>query len=164
MASEPITLFANIADPVHAFRALREISPSFEADDDEQNWRKVVVTIGIWPFKKKLVVTHDLEYYTGVQWALQMDGLRGYFSRFPSIPQRDQAIALTHEFKFALGAIADPDFGSNDYRLTIVQILATELEALWFTPSSLRDSVGRVLLATDESGIDPKARWPGSAT
>jgi hypothetical protein len=163
MATEPITLFAQKIDPVHAFRVLREVAPKLEADGDENSWRHAVVTIGIWPLRKRSKISHDPAYYSEPNWSAQMDGMRGYFLKFPDVPQRARFLQLTRQFGFSLGTIVDPDLSANDYRLTIVQILASELEAVWFTPSSIRDASGRILLGANAGELDPKANWPSYA-
>jgi hypothetical protein len=56
MATEPITLFAKIADPVRALRILREISPKLGVVGDEQSWSRAIVSIGIWPLRKRFIV------------------------------------------------------------------------------------------------------------
>lgn len=164
MATEPITLFAKSIDPVHAFRVLNEVSPKIQVEGSEQNWTKAIVSMGFWPFKKQLLISHDPAYYSEPNWSVQMNGLRDYLSRFPDVPQRNRAMELTRQFAFSLGTIVDPDLGRNDYRLTIIQILAKELGAVWFTPSSLRDHTGRILLGAKASDIDREATWPSYAS
>lgn len=163
MTTEPITLFAKSVDPVHVFRVLNEVSPKVQFEGGEQNWTKAVVSMGLWRFKKRLLISHDPTHYSEPNWSNQMDGLRGYLSRFPDVPQRHRAMELTRQFAFSLTTMVDPDFSRNDYRLMIIQILAKELEAVWFTPSSLRDHTGRILLGTQASDIDPEAMWPSYA-
>lgn len=160
MATEPITLFARIPDPNHAIAVLREVFPKVNVSGDGDTWREAEVLIGVWPFKKKLTVSHDPAYYSGENWDVQMEGMRGYLSRFPEVPERARASALTRQFGFALGTIYDPDLKSNDYRFTIISILASELEAVMFTPSSIRDCSGRILFSADINDIDPSAKWP----
>ena len=163
MASEPITLFAKVADPVHAFRVLREIAPKLAVIGNEHNWSEAIVSTGIWPFRKQLSVSHDPNYYLAPNLSVQLDGMLGYFSRFPDSPQRARALDLIPKLGFALGCTADPDLKYGDYRLTVLQILANELEAVWFTPTSLRDAFGRVLLSATRGENDPEAQWPSYA-
>ena len=160
MATEPITLFAKLVDPARALRVLRELSPKLEVEGEDETWRRAVVSVGMWPLRKRLIVSHDPAYYSEPNWSIQMEGMRGYFSRFPGVPARERVLELIHQFQFSLGTIVDPDLTNSDHRFTVIQALAMELEAVWFTPSSLRDSTGRVLLAINPSEIDPEARWP----
>src|SRR5262249_4666450 len=82
MSMEPISLFARIADPTGVARRLRELAPSVAIDGPDNAWRKAVVTFGkLWK-KKRLTLTHDPEYYAEPNWSTQMNGMRGYFSRF----------------------------------------------------------------------------------
>src|SRR5262245_14056327 len=80
MATEPMTLFARIADPAGVARRLRELAPSVKIDGPDDNWRNAVVSFGMLWRKRRLTLTHDPAYYAGPDWAAQMDGMRGYFS------------------------------------------------------------------------------------
>ena len=160
MASEPITLFAKVPNQEHALKVLQEISPKLEVVSEGDIWKKAIVTCGKYPLENNLKISHDPSYYTGRNWVVQMDGMRNYFSRFPETPERQRVLDLTRQFGFALGTITDTDFDENDYRLRLISILASELDAVWFTPTSLRDSYGRVLFSIVEKEIDSSARWP----
>lgn len=160
MATEPVTLFAQIPNPRVVIDVLRKMHAKFTVAGPEDAWSQVVVTTGGWLRKKQLKITHDPAYYTGQGWQAQMLGMRGYFSRFPSAPEQAKVLALTGQFGFALGTICDPDPEAGDERYAVLSGIAEALDAVWFTPSSLRDAHGRILYGA--SGLAPNAgaRWP----
>src|SRR5690606_7657833 len=102
------------------------------------------------------------EYYAEPNWSNQMNGMRGYFAMLPDSERKHRAIALTTSFKFSLGTLFKPEFDpTGDARLEILFALARELDGVLFTPSSLRDANGRILLsAGGEDDEDPEAVWP----
>ncbi len=160
MATEPVTLFAQTRNPGLVIDVLRKLDAKFKVVGTDDMWSEIVVTTGGWLKKKVLRITHDPNYYTGQGWKLQMDGMRGYFSRFPDAPEQAKVLALTEKFGFALGTICDPDAEFGDERYEVLAAIAEALDAVWFTPSSMRDSNGRVLYGVDVSEPDPRARWP----
>jgi hypothetical protein len=162
MAMEPITLFARLADPAGVARRLREVAPDVAIDGPDENWRKAVVTFGKGRRKQTLTFNHDPDYYAEPGWSRQMDGMRGYFSRFPDSPSKSRVMALTTTFRFSLGAIFDPDFDpAGDPRLDILFAVAEGVDGVLFTPSGLRDAQGRILFSADgPDEEDPDAVWP----
>lgn len=160
MATEPVTLFSKKIDPGLVIAVLRKINASFKVVGTDDAWSEIVVTTGGWLKKKRLRITHNPDYYTGQGWKLQMDGMRGYFSRFPDVPAQTRVLALIEQFGFALGTICDPDAEFGDERYEVLSAIAEALDAVWFTPSSMRDSNGRVLYGAGAVEPDPRARWP----
>lgn len=160
MATEPVTLFAQTPQPRLVIEALRQLDAKFSITGSEDAWSEIVVTTGGWLRKKKLTLTHDPAYYTGDEWQRQMDGMRGYFSHFPPGPEQAKVIALTGQFGFAVGTICEPDAPAFDERYDIIAAIAEALDAVWFTPSSLRDAHGSVLYSANASSWDPAASWP----
>jgi hypothetical protein len=158
MAAEPMTLFARVADPVGVARLLRERAPGISIDGPEDAWRNAVVTLGAGT----VTFTHDPDYYAEPSWPVQMNGMAGYFSRFPETERKSLAVMLPTTFKFSLGLLFDPDDGDdNDPRLQIVYAVAELLDGVLFTPSALCDARGRVLYgASGEDEEDPDAIWP----
>jgi hypothetical protein len=158
MAMEPMTLFARIADPAGVARLLRERVPTVEADGPDGEWRNAVVTFGT----EKLTFTHDLAYHAEPNWSVQMDGMCGYFSRFPQSDRKDLALMLPTTFKFSLGLLFDPDVDpEDDPRLDVVFAVAELLDGVLFTPSAFRDARGRILYgAGGQDEEDPAAVWP----
>jgi hypothetical protein len=161
MAMEPITLFARIADPAGVARRLRELAPDVQFSPDEAAWRNAVVTFGTGKKKRTLTITHDPAYYSEPNWSRQMNGMRGYFSRFPDTDNKTRVLRLTTSFRFSLGTIFDPDFDpEGDPRLALVFAIAELLDGVLFTPSALRDAHGRILFSADPDDEDPEATWP----
>jgi hypothetical protein len=159
---EPITLFARIADPVAVVRRLRELAPTVEIDDRDHDWRTAIVTFGKGPRSQSLTFTHDPSYYAEPNWSSQMEGMRGFFSRFPDSGRKSRVLSLTTSFRFSLGTAFNPDLDAErDPRLDVLFAIAELLDGVLFTPSSLRDSRGRILFsASGEEEEDPQAVWP----
>jgi hypothetical protein len=158
MAAEPMTLFTRIADPVGVARLLREREPGTAIDGADDAWRNAVVMMGT----ASVTFTHDPAYYAEPNWLTQMNGMAGYFSRFPETERKSMALMLPTTFKFSLGLLFDPEHDDkDDPRLDIVFAVAELLDGVLFSPSALRDARGRVLYgAGGEDAEDPKAVWP----
>ena len=159
---EPITLFARTADPAAVARRLRELDPTVEVDGPDDDWRAATVRFGSGASARALTFTHDPTYYAGPGWSGQMDGMRGYFERFPESDRKPLVLALTTSLRFALGTLFDPDFDADgDPRLDVLFAIAALLDGVLFTPSSLRDAEGRILLsAAGEDEEDLAATFP----
>ncbi len=158
MAMEPLTLFARNADPAGVARLLRDRVPTAKLDGPDDSWRHAVLSFG----GETLTVTHDPAYYSEPNWAVQMDGMRNYFSRFPETERKQIALMLPTTFKFSLGLLFDPDYEpSGDPRLELVYEMASLLDGVLFTPSGFRDKQGRFLYGAgggDEENLN--AVWP----
>jgi hypothetical protein len=159
MVTEPVTLFAQLPAPRLVIDVLRKMHAKFKLVGPEDAWSEIVVTTG-WLKKKQLKITHDPSYYTGQKWQAQMQGMRGYFSRFPNVPEQARVLALTGQFGFVLGTICVPQAEAGDERYAILSAIAEALDAVWFTPSSLRDAQGRFLYGASGLASDAGARWP----
>jgi len=162
MAMEPITLFSRNVDPAGVARRLRELAKSVQIDGPDDRWQNAVVTFKERGKAKTLTLTHDPDYYSEPNWSEQMNGMRGYFSRFPESDRTQPVLTLTTSLKFSLGTLFEPDFdAAGDPRLDVVFSIAEFLDGVLFTPSSLRDAQGRILLsAGGEDEEDPEAVWP----
>lgn len=161
VAAEPISLFARIADPAAVARLLRERAPGVVFEGSDGSWRRAVITVGKLWNKRKLTITHDPSYYAEPRWSIQMNGMRGYFSRFPDGDRKNRVMGLTTTFRFSLGTLFDPERDSDaDPRLNVLFAVAELLDGVFFTPTSLRDAHGRILFAADAEDIDPNAVWP----
>ncbi len=160
MATEPVTLFAQTRNPGLVIEVLRKMNAKFKVVGTDDAWSEIEITTGGWLKKKRLRITHNLDYYNGQGWKQQMDGMRGYFSRFPEAPAQKKVLALTEQFGFALGTACEPDAESNDERYEVLSAVAEALDAVWFTPSSMRDSNGRILYGAHAPVPDPQAMWP----
>lgn len=160
MAAEPISLFARIADPAGVLRKLRGLYPAIQVDGADDNWRSAIIS---FPGRKgTLTLTHDPAYYAEPNWSVQMNGMGGYFQRFPTSNRKERALMLPTTFKFSLGVLFDPDRGGeDDPRLQALYAAAEVVDGVLFTPSSFRDARGRVLFSADgEEAEDPEAKWP----
>lgn len=160
MTNEPITLFAQTPNPRVVIDVLRKMHAKFTVTGHENAWSEIVVTTGGWLRRKQLKLEHDPAYYRGHGWQAQMQGMRGYFSRFPSTQEQAKVLALTGQFGLALGTICAPAPEAGDERYAILSAIAEALDAVWFTPSSLRDAQGRVLYGANDLTADELARWP----
>jgi hypothetical protein len=162
MAMEPITLYSRTIDPPGVLRRLRELMPDVEVDGPDANWHSAVVTFPKGDDIRKLTFTHDPDYYAEPGWSGQMNGMQGYFARFPETDRKSRALMLLTTFRFSLGTLFEPDFDpEGDPRLQVLFSVAELLDAVLFTPSSLRDAQGRVLFgAGGEDEEDPDAVWP----
>lgn len=160
MATEPVTLFAQVPNPRAVIDVLEKMGAKFSVTGSEDAWSEIVVTTGGWLRKKQLKINHDPAYYTGQGWQAQMQGMAGYFSQFPSGPGQARVIALTGQFHFALGTMCMPDAEVGDERYAVLAEIAEALDAVWFTPSSLRDAQGRILYGASAQEMDAGARWP----
>lgn len=160
MATEPVTLFAQEKNPGLVIDVLRKMNAKFKVVGSDDAWSEIEITTGGWLKKKRLKITHNPDYYSGQGWQHQMNGMRGYFARFPQAPAQEKVFALTEKFGFALGTIWESEAGADDERYEVLSVIAEALDAVWFTPSSIRDSSGRVLYSAHLSESDPRAQWP----
>jgi hypothetical protein len=162
MAMEPITLFARTADPAGVAARLRELVPAVQIDGPDDAWQNAVVTFGKGKKKQTLTFTHDPDYYSEPNWSGQMDGMRGYFSRFPETDRKARVMTLITSFRFSLGTLFEPDFDpEGDPRLDVLFAVTKFLDGVLFTPSSLRDAGGRILFGTGGADDeDADAVWP----
>lgn len=155
-AMEPMAIFARTIDAPGVARLLCKFHPGVVLDGPEDSWRSATVSFG----SGKLTFTHDPEYYAEPHWSTQMNGMRGYYARFPDSEQKESAMMLTTTFKFSLGLLIDLDASNQaDPRLDLVFAIAKFLDGVVFTPSYLFDANRRVLIGADGE-IDPEAVWP----
>src|SRR5262249_8247043 len=150
------------ANPAGVAALLRDIAPGVAIDGPDDAWKKAVVTFGKGKSKRTLTFNHDPAYYSEPNWSKQMNGMRGYFSRFPESPNKNKVLMLTTTFCFSLGTNFEPDFEADgDQRVSVLFAVAELLDGVLFTPSSLRDAKGRILFSADgEEEEDPNAVWP----
>jgi hypothetical protein len=163
MAMEPINLFGRELDRPAVARRMREITPKVELDAPyDDGWRELTATFGpIWN-RKRLTIRYDPDYCSEPNWSRQLEGMRGYFSRFPETPRKVRALMLTHTFKFSLATDFRPDAARmDDPRVQALLAVAEVLDGVLITPSALLDARGRVLFGADGAAMeDPGARWP----
>jgi hypothetical protein len=162
MATEPVTIFARIADTAAVARLLREIAPDVQIDGPDDDWRQAIITFGKSKSVRTITFNNDPDYHAEPNWSEQMNGMRGFFARFPETERKPFVMSLTTTFRFSLGSLFEPDFDpGGDPRLDVLFAVAELLDGVLFTPSSLRDRNGRVLFsAGGEAEEDPEAIWP----
>jgi hypothetical protein len=162
MTAEPITLFARIADHAGVARRLRELAPAVEIEGPDDHWRSARISFGKWWKKRTLTLLHDPDYHAEPNWSAQMNGMQGYFSRFPDTGRKRQAVMLPTTFRYSLAARFDPDPDpGGDPRLDVLFAVAELVDGVLFTPSALRDARGRVLFSAEGAAAeDPAAAWP----
>ena len=151
-----MTIFARIIDLPGVAQLLRRMHPGVTLDGPEDNWRNATVSFA----SGKLTFTYDPGYHTEPNWSKQMNGMRGYYSRYPDFEVKESVLMLTTTFKFSLGLLLEPeDRNETDPRLELVFAVVGLLDGVIFTPSALMDASGRVLFGIDGE-VDPKAVWP----
>jgi hypothetical protein len=162
MTNEPINVFAREADPAGVARRLRELDPSVKLDGPDDDWRTATVTFGRLWMKRRLTFIYDPAYHAEPSWSQQMNGMRGYFQRFPESPRKQMAVMIPTTFRYSLATRFEPEHASDsDPRLAAVMAVAEHLDGVIFTPSALRDARGRVLFgAGGEASEDADATWP----
>jgi hypothetical protein len=165
MAAEPITLFSHSIDPPGVARALRGLAPKLDMQGTDENWTRIIIRErrGLLRRAATIEFNHDRDYYSGPGWQQQRTGMLGYFSQFRLGALMPKVIRTIDSFRFVIGIIAQPDLDieGNDPRLKYVFAAAKLLDATIFTPSSLRDAQGRVLVAAD-GATDERAVWPAA--
>lgn len=163
MSTEPIVIYSHRVDPAGVLRILRDLAPDIEVEGSPDAWTRATIRepIGFLRKPRTLSFRHDPDYYTGPDWAVQMRGMQGYFSRFPETPDTGQIMLLIQSFRFALSLwpVPEPDLyiDTDDARLRYVFAVAKHLDAALFLPSGLRDSSGLMLYGKEP---DPGAVMP----
>jgi Domain of unknown function (DUF4272) len=162
MPADVINVFSRTHDPAGVAGLLRRLHPSVAIEGPDHDWRKATLTFGRLWMKRRLTFTYDPEYHAEPNWSTQMDGMRGYFQRFPESLRKAAAVALPTTFRYALAAIVDPELADGpDPRFDVISAVARHLDGVLFLPSALLDAEGRVLFgAGGEATEDPGAVWP----
>jgi hypothetical protein len=163
MASEPINIFSHSIDPAGVTRLLRRLDEDVRVDGPDDDWSRIEIRLtkqGWFRKSPRLVLGHDSEYYDGENWPMQVFGMQNYFSEFEDGPTKQDVLRLIGTFRFALSVpVDDLDIDSEDERLSVLHEVCQHLDGAFFTPTSLRDASGRVLInAAGEA--DPEAVFP----
>jgi hypothetical protein len=152
MAMEPINIFSHRIDPRGVVSVLRSLAPAVAVTGPDDAWQEAAVTITP-PGRKqpvRLIFRHDPDYYDGPDWPRQRLGMQGYFSRFPEGGRKPDILRLIDTFRFALATDWEPDLDPDgDERLEYLFAVTRHLDGVLFTPSSLRDAEGRILISGD---------------
>jgi hypothetical protein len=163
MAAEPINIFSCKIDPRGVVRVLRSLAPSLQVIGPEDCWKKIIISTSRGWLRKPIVLAflHNPDYYDGPDWPRQRLGMQGYFSRFPETSRKADLLRLIGTFRFSLATEFEPDRGEvkDDDRLSYILAVTKHLDGVVFTPSSLRDAEGRILIAADGE-TDPAAVMP----
>ena len=153
MASEPINIFSHRIDPAGVVELLRDLEYTVQLVGPEHNWSQLEFSLpgkGLLRRPKRFALAHNAGYYGGDNWAAQLNGMGGYFVGFPDGPHKDECLQWIRSFRFALSVnLEDLDIDGKDGRLQIVYAIANHLQGAIFTPNSLRDARGRLLLSQD---------------
>ena len=162
MAFEPINIFSYRIDPGGVANLLRSMGESVRVDGPDDDWSAIEIMLrqgGMFRRARTLEFGHSREYYDGPDWPFQIMGMRNYFSEFPDGKNKPEVLRLIGSFRFSLSVPTEVDLHSRDERLAIIFAVCKHLDGAIFTPSSLRDASGRVLLSGygDE---DPDAVLP----
>jgi hypothetical protein len=160
MANEPINIFSHRIDPRGVAKLLRAAAPDVKVLGADDDWQQITITYGTKRFFRKartLTFGHHAEYYDGPNWPKQLAGMQGYFSDFPACPAKADIMRLIRSFRFSLAVPQDDlNIDSTDDRLALVYAVCRHLDGVIFTPSSLRDAAGRILMNRD-GHTDPTA-------
>lgn len=152
MAMEPINIFSHRVDPRGVVTLLRSLAPVVEVTGPDDAWQEATITIAR-PGRKesvRLTFRHDPDYYDGPGWPRQVLGMQGYFSRFPEGGHKPDVLRLIGSFRFALATDWEPDLDPDgDERLPYLFAVTRHLDGVLFTPSSLRNAEGRILISAD---------------
>jgi hypothetical protein len=164
VSAEPIVLYSHRIDPGGVLRLLRDLAPDVEVEGSPDAWTRATIreSAGFLRKRRTLSFGHNPDYYTGPDWATQMCGMQGYFSRFPETPDTARIMLLIQSFRFTLTLWPMPEpelhVDSNDPRLRYVFAVAKHLDAALFLPSGLTDASGRMLYGAQPA--DPAAVMP----
>lgn len=155
MSAEPIVIYSHRIDPAGVLKVLKHVAPEAEVEGTPESWRRVTIRqrAGLLRRSRTVSFGHSPEYYAGPDWPAQMQGMQGYFSRFPEAPVKGRVMLLIQSFRFALTLwpVPEPDLyiDSDDDRLRYVFAVAKHLDGALFLPSGLRDASGRLLYGAD---------------
>ncbi len=165
MASEPISIFSRHIRPREVVEAVVSRYPRAVVVGAGAKWTSITVPFGDANPAPSVKLTHDADAYAQPAWSRQIDGMQGYFSRFPSSSpaHRARVQALVASLRFCLGVVIEPDYTdpATDDRFAIVTGVTRMLDGVIFTPSALRDPNGFALIAADQPN-DDDAVWPSS--
>lgn len=161
MDMEPINIFSRRIDPRGVLTVLRSLPGELQVDGPDEDWIEARLTVRSSTGQELVLgFRHDSEYYEEPDWPQQMLGMQGYFSNFPDGPFKADVLRLIQTFRFALATDWQPDLiDDDDPRLEALCAIASHLDAALFTPSTMRDAGGRVLLDAEGSS-DPDAVLP----
>lgn len=162
MPNEPISLFSHRIDPAGLARLARRIADDVEVVGPSESWEKIIFNHrrGVLRKPATLTLVHDPLAYEGPRWSKELRLMGEHVGAFPDAPRKGQILNAIGRLRFGLTTRFEPDFKpEGDVRLNYLFEVARFLKALLFTPTSLRDWEGRVLIAAD-GWIDEDAQLP----
>ncbi len=153
MAFEPINIFSHKIDPAGVINLLQKEFGEVKVTGPVVDWTNVEIRLGKKGFfsrPKVIAFGHSSEYYDGEGWPRQVLGMQNYFANFPDSPNKLSCLQLICSFRFSLAVpVHDLDINGHDERLEVLYAVCKHLDGAIFTPTSLRDSRGRILLSAD---------------
>ena len=176
VAAEPVTIFAPKRDPAAVAAVVRELAPDAHVPlpntppgvDAGAVWKQIIV-----PGRRSLlrgrgpslVLVNDPAYYSEPEWSTQMRGFTAYLLRWPRNERTKEVMSLITALTFAVAIPPEHrtfDLDNpiaDDAHARIVSAVARRLDAVLFTPTSLRDADGRVIVSASGRS-DPAAVVP----
>jgi len=149
--SEPITIFGPRVDPAGVLQLVRSRFDNVEVDGTDEAWTQLTVTFPkrrFWQKAQTLVLSHDPDYYAGPGWPTQVTGMGNFVGSFATSPPLGAARDVIARLRFALAVRSDVDMQAdrNDPKLELLFAICDHLDGFFFSPSTLRDAHGRVIV------------------
>ena len=162
MATEPITIYARRGDPARIAALLRSLQPRLRQVGSDEAWERLelITPERLGQPARLLQFTYDPASLAEPNGSRQKAGMRRYLERFPDTPFKTATLDEIPHPTFTLGTVAEPGIDLDDPeddRGRWIRLVAQNLDGLIFTPSSVRDANGRVLIHA-EGRFDPLAR------
>lgn len=163
MSSEHIYLFSNRIDPAGVVGLLRRLA-NVKVTGPDENWSQVNVVTEKRMLRpaRKIVFGHNSELYDGPNGRMQFQGMRNYFSAFPDHPSKNDVLTVIQSFQFCLPILTqdmDLDSPEDDDRRDVLFAVCHYLDAVIYTPNTLRDASGQILLSSTQPQ-NPAATFP----
>jgi Domain of unknown function (DUF4272) len=156
MAAEPICIYSRRGDLRGVAALLRQMAPNVRIEGPDDRWTKVVV---VGP-GGALTFTHNPDLCDDNRdWGRHKHGLTSYLLRFPRPDNGPSFFELIDSFSIAIGTLWDPEHFDDDERDAYLFAVVQHLDGVLFTPSTLFDSHGRILISADGT-TDPDAVMP----
>ena len=157
MAVEPVTIFSHKRDPAAVVAVVRELAPAAQIVADgggDATWTQIVVPgkRGLIRRGTPLVMLNDPDYYSGAEWEAQLRGFTMYLLRWPAHERHKDVLSLLTALFFGVAIppeqhALDLDDVTGDEHARLVLAVAKRLDAILFTPTTLRDANGRVIIS-----------------
>lgn len=166
MAGEPFNVFSHRIDPRGVIAAVRSMADEVHVEGPEDDWTKIIVSGPKRLLRKRaqLVVSHDSRFYNCDDWHKYILGMSNYVAGFPDAPRKQEILRMIVGFRFILAfPNADISIPSGDERSRWVLAICQQLAGVVFSPSTLLDACGRVLISASGQ-YDPEAIVPVFAT